>query len=68
MVASKMYCNNSPSYVDGTFKTCYLMGDFNLNLLKNENHNVTGEFLDGLYSHLFFSFNHVAFQNYFSHC
>ena len=35
-------------------KTCYLMGDFNLNLLNNENHNTTGEFLDGLYSHLFF--------------
>ena len=28
-------------------KTCYLMGDFNLNLLNNENHNTTGEFLDG---------------------
>ena len=35
-------------------KTCYLMGDFNLNVLNNENHNATGEFLDGLYSHLFF--------------
>ena len=33
---------------------CFLMGDFNLNLLNNENHNATGEFLDGLYSHLFF--------------
>ena len=32
------------------------MGDFNLNLLNNENHNATGEFLDGLYSHLFFPF------------
>ena len=35
-------------------KICYLMGDFNLNLLNNQNHNATGEFLDGLYSHLFF--------------
>ena len=35
-------------------KICYIMGDFNLNLLKNQNHNATGEFLDGLYSHLFF--------------
>ena len=35
-------------------KTCSLMGDFNLNLLNNENHNATGEFLHGLYSHLFF--------------
>ena len=36
-------------------KICYIMGDFNLNLLKNQNHNAPGEFLDGLYSHLFFS-------------
>jgi len=35
-------------------KTCYIMGDINLDLLNNENHNATGEFLDGLYSHLFF--------------
>ena len=35
-------------------KICYLMGDFNSNLLNNQNHNATGEFLDGLYSHLFF--------------
>ena len=35
-------------------KICYLMGDLNLNLLNNQNHNATGEFLDGLYSHLFF--------------
>ena len=35
-------------------KKCYLMADFNLNLLNNQNHNATGEFLDGLYSHLFF--------------
>ena len=32
------------------------MGDFNLKLLNNQNHNATGEFLDGLYSHLFFPF------------
>ena len=30
------------------------MADFNLNLLNNQNHNATGEFLDGLHSHLFF--------------
>ena len=36
-------------------KICYLMGDFNLNLLNNQNHNATREFLDGLYSHLFFA-------------
>ena len=36
------------------YKICYLMGDLNLNLLNNQNHNATREFLDGLYSHLFF--------------
>ena len=40
--------------ISGDNKICYLMGDFNLNLLNNQNHNATGEFLDGLYSHLFF--------------
>ena len=41
----KIYRNN---------KICYLMGDLNLNLLNNQNHNATEEFLDGLYSHLFY--------------
>ena len=35
-------------------KICYLMGDFNLNLLNNQSHTATGEFLDGMYSCLFF--------------
>ena len=35
-------------------KMCYLMGDFNLNLLNNENHNATGKFLDGLIHICFF--------------
>ena len=34
-------------------KTCYLMGDFNLNLLNNHCHESTGEFLDIMYSHMF---------------
>ena len=51
-------------------KTCYLMGDFNLNLLNNENHNATGEFLDGLYSHLFFPLITLpsTLLTHFSHC
>ena len=34
-------------------KICYLMGDFNLNLLNHQNHHATGEFLDGLHSCMF---------------
>ena len=34
-------------------KVCYLMGDFNLNLMNHQSHSVTGEFLDALYSHMF---------------
>ena len=35
-------------------KVCYLMGDFNLNLMNHQSHSVTGEFLDALYSNMFF--------------
>ena len=31
------------------------MGDFNLNLMNHQSHSVTGEFLDALYSNMFFS-------------
>ena len=31
-------------------KLCYIMGDFNLNLLNHCDHLATGEFMDGLYS------------------
>ena len=34
-------------------KICYLMGDFNLNLLNYDSHTLTGEFLDGIYSNSF---------------
>ena len=30
------------------------MGDFNLNLMNYQSHSVTGEFLDALYSNMFF--------------
>ena len=36
-------------------KICYLMGDFNLNLLNHQIHDATGQFLDGLYSCMFSS-------------
>ena len=31
-------------------KICYLMGDFNLNLMNHQSHSPTGEFLDALYT------------------
>ena len=34
-------------------KSCYLMGDFNLNLLNHQSHDITGEFLDIMYSRMF---------------
>ena len=43
-------------------KICYLMGDFNLNLLNNQNHNATVKFLDDLYSHLFFPLITLPFR------
>ena len=35
-------------------KICFLMGDFNVNLINYQNHHVTGQFLDGMYSNMFF--------------
>ena len=34
-------------------QTCYLMGDYNINLLKNYTHNPTSEFLDLMFSNSF---------------
>ena len=33
-------------------KLCYLMGDFNVNLMNYQSCNLMGEFLDGMYSNL----------------
>ena len=30
------------------------MGDFNVNLMKYQHHHLTGQFLDGMYSNMFF--------------
>ena len=35
-------------------KTCFLMGDFNVNLINYHYHHLTGQFLDGMYSNMFF--------------
>ncbi|CAH3145263.1 unnamed protein product, partial [Porites evermanni] len=33
---------------------CFLMGYFNINLINYQNHHLTGQFLDGMYSNMFF--------------
>jgi hypothetical protein len=35
-------------------KICYLMGDFNLNLLNHHSHQLTAEFLDIMFGYMFF--------------
>ena len=35
-------------------KICFLMGDFNVNLMNYQHHQLTGQFLDGMYSNMFF--------------
>lgn len=35
-------------------KACYLMGDFNINLMNHHSHQLTGEFLDIMYANMFF--------------
>ena len=35
-------------------KICYIMGDFNLNLLNHQSHGSTGEFLDIMYSFIIY--------------
>ena len=48
-------------------KICFIMGDFNLNLINFQHHQNTGEFLDGLHSHMFFSHDNTSHPNNFSH-
>ena len=42
------------SKISSENKKCFIMGDFNLNLLNCHNHKLTNEFLDTLYSNMFF--------------
>ena len=35
-------------------KICFLMGDFNVNVMNYQHHQLTGQFLDGMYSNMFF--------------
>ena len=36
-------------------KICYVMGDFNLDLLRHEQHAITGEFVELMFSHLLYN-------------
>ena len=47
-------------------KLCYLMGDFNLNLLNHGNHVATAEFMDGLYSCTLFPLIDTSLKNSFT--
>ena len=40
--------------IDSNVKLCYLMGDYNINLLNHDSHAQTSEFLDSLYSYSYF--------------
>lgn len=35
-------------------KICYVMGDFNLDLLRHEQRSLTGEFVELMFSHLLY--------------
>ena len=48
------YLNNMLSTVDLSKKACYIMGDFNINLLKVDSHNLSKEFIDIMFSHSYF--------------
>ena len=44
--------NNILDKITKENKLCYLMGDFNVNLMNYQKNNLTGEFLDSMFSHL----------------
>ena len=46
--------NSIISIISKDNKHCYLMGDFNLNLLHYDNHIPTQQFMNSLFSHLFY--------------
>ena len=45
------YISNTLQIIDNEKKMCYIMGDFNLNLLNKDTHNKTADFLEILFSH-----------------
>ena len=47
-------------------KICFIMGDFNLNLINFQHHQNTGEFLEAC-TRMFFSHDNTSHPNNFSH-
>jgi len=52
LLQDKLY--DSLSYISKDNKQCYVMGDFNLDLLQYNHHTPTQEFMDALFSFAFF--------------
>ena len=48
-------------------KICYVVGDWNLDLIKHHCHKSTGEFLEIMYSRMFFSVDHTSDKVNFYH-
>lgn len=46
--------NNTLELINKEGKTCYILGDFNINLFKGENHSPTEVFLNNLYANYFY--------------
>ena len=44
---------------------CYIMGDFNLDLLKHEKHPPTEQFLDMMYANAFSSYSYLGALSHF---
>jgi len=46
-------------------KICYVLGDWNLDLINHHCHETTGEFLEIMCSRIFFSIDHTSDKNNF---
>ena len=46
-------------------KICYVLGDWNLDLINHHCHDTTGELLETMYSRMFFSIDHTSDKNNF---
>ena len=57
----------NPTMISKENKVCYLIGDFNLDLLNNH-HLPTGEFLDMLGHMLFPLIDDTSYQNKVTYC
>jgi hypothetical protein len=59
----------NPTMISKENKVCYLIGDFNLDLLNNQYHLPTGEFLDIMLGHMLFPLiDDTSYQNKVTYC